>query len=91
MRRSLAGDRSLFLTRLAVRLILQPMVLWAERFLWVTAGDLRRQSVNVLREPPGPDASHRLSHAYSIDAACDGVVKALEFVMSPCGKQKALN
>ena len=56
-------------------------------------GDCRRLAeaiVNVLREPPAPDASQRLSHAYSIDAACDGVVKALKFVMSLRGKRQGM-
>jgi glycosyltransferase involved in cell wall biosynthesis len=36
----------------------------------------------VLDEPPSPEAIQRRSHAYSIDFACEGVIKALEFVMA---------
>jgi glycosyltransferase involved in cell wall biosynthesis len=36
----------------------------------------------VLDEPPPPEAIQRRSEAYSIDFACEGVIKALEFVMA---------
>jgi glycosyltransferase involved in cell wall biosynthesis len=48
-------------------------------------GDCRRLAetiLNVLREPPPPIASQRLSQAYGVDAASNGIVKALEFVTS---------
>ncbi len=34
----------------------------------------------VVDEPPPHDAIQKLSHAYNIDSACNGIVKALEFV-----------
>jgi glycosyltransferase involved in cell wall biosynthesis len=46
-------------------------------------GDCRRLAETiaaVLNEPPPSDAIQRLSRAYDLDSACDGIVKALEFV-----------
>jgi glycosyltransferase involved in cell wall biosynthesis len=39
----------------------------------------------VVDEPPPPDAIQKLSRAYNIDYACNGIVKALEFVTAQNG------
>jgi glycosyltransferase involved in cell wall biosynthesis len=44
----------------------------------------------VIDHPPSYEAIKRRSYAYSIDVACDGIIRALEFVKVPRARRKAL-
>jgi glycosyltransferase involved in cell wall biosynthesis len=51
---------------------------------------LAEQIAAVLDEPPSASAIQKRSQAYSIDVACDGVIKAIEFVIARSAKPNAI-